>query len=352
MNDSNLFGDKNRTMETRPPLGEDLLPPVEQPSGRFIIQLFVVPLLIVGALVGGYVGLRGLVRRSTLDPNKLIQGIDSGPSVARWQRASELADMLQSKRYASYKHDRGAAAQLARILEREMDPPKTESDREDSGTFPYFLARALGKFEVQEGLDTLLKVAEKSSDKLARYGALEAIAERAYNLQQLTPPARLAHPDLEPTLFRLASSEDAKTRWETAYALGHIASPAAIERLEVMSADPDPDTRYNAAVALAHHGNAKSVETLAEMLDLSELASVRGEEEGRNQQLKRTLLIGSAIESAHALKTQKPNADLSLVIQALERIAAADDATLEKAHIEPKVVKDAKRALDMLKAEE
>jgi hypothetical protein len=51
MNDSSLFSNEPPKIESRPPLGEDLLPPVEQPSARFIIQLFVVPALIVALIV-------------------------------------------------------------------------------------------------------------------------------------------------------------------------------------------------------------------------------------------------------------------------------------------------------------
>ena len=50
MNDSSLFSNEPQKIESRPPLGEDLLPPVEQPSARFIIQLFVVPALIASLL--------------------------------------------------------------------------------------------------------------------------------------------------------------------------------------------------------------------------------------------------------------------------------------------------------------
>jgi HEAT repeat protein len=352
MNDSSFFGDENRHIESRPPLGEDLLPPVEKPSARFIVQLFVVPMLIVAVVVVGWVAFRGLVRRTTLDPNKLVEGIESGPSVARWQRANDLANILQDKRYTSFRRDRTSAAQLARILDREMNPPEDGRTEEERAAFPYFLAMALGQFDVPDGLDTLLKAADKASDKLVRYAALEAIAARASNLQQLDPPEQLVHPELERTLLRLASDEDPKLRRRSVFALGKIASPAAIERLEVMTDDPDSDTRYNAAVALAHHGNAKAVETLAEMLDLEDLAAVREEENELNQQLKRTVLIGSAIGATHALAQQNPKADLSPVIQALDRLAGADAATLRNAHIEPRVVKDAKRSLAMLKAEE
>src|SRR5690242_6222897 len=62
MNDSSLFRDEPAKYEARPPLGEELLPPVEQPSARFIVQLFVVPALIVVLIVGVWLSFNWLVR--------------------------------------------------------------------------------------------------------------------------------------------------------------------------------------------------------------------------------------------------------------------------------------------------
>jgi len=352
MNDVSQFRDDDRKIESRPPLGEDLLPPVEEPSARFIVQLFVVPALIVLLIVAVWLSFTWLVRRTAIGPDKLIAGIEEGPSVARWQRASELADLLQNKRYASFKRDRKSAADLARILEREMDRAKTGPDNQEQAALRYFLARALGEFETPEGLDVLLKAAEtkgEQSAELVRNGALEAIAVRAYNLHQPQPPEELTDPELEPTLFRLAKDEDGRIRAKAAYALGQIASPTALAHLESMVDDPDADTRYNAAVALAHQGNEKAVETLAEMLDPEELASVRQEQNEADRQFKRTVLIGSAIHAAHALADKNPKADLSPIIRALERIATADPDTLAKAHIQRRIVADAERSLSLLK---
>jgi hypothetical protein len=353
MSDSNLFGDEHRKMESRPPLGEDLLPPVEQPSARFIIQLFVVPALIVLLIVGVWLSFNWLVRRTALGPDTLIAGIEEGPSVARWQRASELANLLQDKRYASLKQDPKAAANLARILDREMERAKAEKQSEEQVTLRYFLARALGEFAVTEGIESLLQAAETKGDEgdeLVRHGALVAIAVRAYNMHQLEPSQQLSHPDLEPTLVRLASDDDARIRYETAFALGQIATPTSLKQLEAMVDDPDPETRYNAAVGLAQHGNSAGIDTLAEMLDLEEVAGIIAEQNDADRKKKRTILIGSAINAAHALAKENPEADLSPVIEALQQIANADKATLKKAHIESHLAMEAERSLEKLRA--
>ncbi len=349
MNDSSLFSNEHRTTEARPPLGEDLLPPVEQPSARFIIQLFVVPALIVILIVSVWLAFNWLVRSTEQGPEQLIQGIAQGPNVARWQRARELADLLQDKRYPEFRRSHESAADLGRMLDREIDQAGM---KDDDIEFRKYLARALGEFDVEEGTDALLKAAKTNrdpADQQVRDAAIQAIAVRAFNLAKLSPPVQLATAELEPTLLALATDTDPVIRFQTAYALGHIGTPAAIKQLEAMVDDPDPGTRYNAAVALAHRGNIKAIDTLTEMLDMNELAGVRDEKE-EGKQFKRTVLIVSAIDAARALAKQNPKANLTPIISALEEIKSADKEALKKAYIAPRVVADTNVALDMLKA--
>src|SRR6476660_8909137 len=207
MNDSSLFPNQPQKIASRPPLGEDLLPPVEQPSARFIIQLFVVPALIVMLIVAGWLSFNWLVRSTQLGPDKLIQGIEDGPNVARWQRARELADLLHDKRYPQFRQSQDSAAHLARILDREIEQGDM---KDDDIEYRKYLAGALGEFDVQEGTDVLLKAAKTN---------------RESNLNQL------------------ATDADPRIRFQTAYALGQLGTPAAIERLEAMVNDPDSDTR-------------------------------------------------------------------------------------------------------------
>jgi HEAT repeat protein len=331
-----------------PPAADDLLPPVEPPSAGFIIQLFVVPALIVLVIVGVWLLFTTLVRRSS--PETILQGLESGPSIARWQRASELADMLRSERFADFKRDSASAQHVARVLNREMGAGGME---DGEVTLRLFLARALGEFEVQDGIETLIKAATTErapAERAVRYDAIEAIAVRAYNLQQLKPPQQISHPELEPTLIGLAGDEDPQLRHRVAYALGKTGTPAAIERLQPMLDDPDPDTRYNAAVALAHHGDAHSVETLAEMLDLDETAGVREEKDERTRAFKRAVIVASALGAVEALAKKNSGADLAPVIVSLERLSNADAATLARAQLPPRVASDAKQTLKLLQA--
>jgi HEAT repeat protein len=332
--------------------GEELLPPVEPPPAGFILKLFVIPALIVLVLLGVWQIPKWLVRQTSAQPDDLIKSLESGPSIARFQTAFDLANKLRDKRYAEFKRSPQAAQSLARILKREIEGAGAGADMEQGEvTLRYYLCHALGEFAVPDGIAVLIQAAQTArdpSEQVVRYGAIEAIALRAYNLAQLEPPQTLAHPDLEPALFRLAVDEDPVIRSTTAYALGVLGTPAALARLEAMVDDPHADTRYNSATALAHHGSAAGVETLAEMLALEELASVEEESNDQSRAFKRAVIVSNAINATQELARQNPQADLSPVIQALEQLTSANADALAAARIPTRVVSDVRETLAQL----
>jgi HEAT repeats len=350
MSDQQLQRDDAPANPYRAPTGDESLPPVEPPSAGFIIQLFVVPALIVLVILGVWLTFNSLVRRTS--PDKIIEGLDSGPAIARWQRASELANMLRDERFAKFKRDPESAEKVARILDREIDVAGEKGGmRDEDVTLRYFLARALGKFEVTDGLDVLLKAAQTNRDPkemLVRHGALEAIAERAFTLQRLVPPADLSGHGVESALLKLADDEEPQIRSDTAFALGQLGTPAAIERLEVMVDDPEADARYNAAVALAHRGNEKAAETLAEMLDPEETSGLTKETDERGRKFKRAVIVSNALKASEELNKQNPDADMSDVKEVLAQLADADDETLAKAQLPTRVRADARHVLNKL----
>jgi HEAT repeat protein len=336
--------------------GEEFLPPVEPPPAGFILKLFVIPALIVLVLLAVWQVPKWLVRRTTERPEQLIDRLEHGSAtVARSQTALDLANYLRDERYQEFQRNAEAAEQLAGILERELDQPVTaETMSEEEIRYRVYLARALGEFRVQQGADALLKAAQTERDPaedVVREAALQAIAVRAHNLCELDPPQPLFHPDLEATLFELAGDEDPQIRKATAYALGVIGTPTALARLEDMVDDPHADTRYNAATWLAHHGQAAAVDTLAEMLELDDLESVREETNPIDRAFKRAVIVNNAIKASLELAEQNPSADLSPIVGALERLAAADESTLEEARIPKGIAFEARRALATLAAE-
>ncbi|MCA9249413.1 MAG: hypothetical protein KDA42_19965, partial [Planctomycetales bacterium] len=126
---------------------DELLPPVEPPSPGFILQLFIVPGVIVSIIVLVWLVLNWIARAGD-DPKGYLEALKrSGPS--RWQAAANLADALRSSRHQAFKRDRAAAHELAELLNQQLDEASMD---EKPVTLRVFLCRALGEFEVDEGL--------------------------------------------------------------------------------------------------------------------------------------------------------------------------------------------------------
>ena len=86
-------------------------------------------------------------------------------------------------------------------------------------------------------------------------------------------------------------------------------------------------------------------------LEEDEQAGVRAEQNEEGKKFKRTVIVVSAIDAAHALAHKNSKADISPVIGALKKIVDADADTLKKAQISKRVVIDAKQAINLLSAE-
>ena len=130
--------------------------------------------------------------------------------------------------------------------------------------------------------------------------------------------------------MQLAADTDPAIRFQTAYALGHVGTPAAIKQLEVMVDDPDAGTRYNAA-SRARPSRQREVDRYADRdarYERSRPVCATKRTEGKA--FKRTVIIVSAIDAAHALARQNKQANLAPIISALEQIASADKETLRK----------------------
>jgi hypothetical protein len=351
MNDEQIPSNSDATNPYAAPTGNELLPPVEPPSAGFIVQLFVVPAFIVIVILGVWLTFNSLVRRSS--PEKIVEGLESGPMIARWQRANELEQMLRDKRFEQFKRDPNAAANVARILDREIDNVRENSGmRDEDVMFRYFLAQSLGRFEVVEGMDVLLKAATTDRDPrelLVRHGAAQGIAERIMNLQQLDPPIAIEDQAVESTLLRLAEDEEWILRSYAVMALGMLGTPAGIEKLGVLVNDPEPDVRYNAALPLAHRGDQRSVETLAEMLDPTETIALKHEMNEAGRKEKRWKIVGGALKAAEVLHQKNPDADLTLLTEALTRLSDADEKTLAEAQLPARVRIDARNVLNQLR---
>ncbi len=334
---------------------DQLLPPVEPPNARFIMQLFIVPALIVLCVVMVWFLFGWLASRGETDTSGILKALRSS-SHARWQAANELAHMLQlEKRYPQLKENSTLASGLAQLLGETLE---AGNEDENSINMRSFLCRALGEFHLEDGLAILMKVAREDPQRDVRREAIKALAVlgssvRGSPLLRAEPSRPFDSTELVGTLQRLATDEDDLIRSETAYAMGvYIQDAVPIHDTEAGSRghgtqekdptdslvpvltrlldDPYIDTRYNAALALARVGNARAADTIAKMLDFETLAvSMAGEKDPRQQAFKRNLMLRNAIDAAARLHELNPQHDLSVLQNALKTfLDTAPAATL------------------------
>ena len=196
-------------MEPPTPSTNDIpkgLPPVQPPSGRFIVQLFLVPGLIVAIAVLILLGFRYLVGgpRST---EYILRELDSTNADIRWRGAHDLAQVLKRPESLQLASDPDFALELAVRLkrawsdlrqdekttwERIKDLPEKEQAPEwrklsSQRNHVLYLTACLGDFTVPVGAPLLgeLATAERSPDRkgwtLRRRRAVWALANLGEN---------------------------------------------------------------------------------------------------------------------------------------------------------------------------
>ena len=325
---------------------DELLPPIEPPNARFILQLFVIPAIIVLAVVLLWLLFTTLASSGAQDPEKIINSLRSSDQ-GRWQRAMTLANTLNNPRFQKLKQNADLAKGIAQLLDEEIDAELTD---DNSIQLRYFLCRVLGEFQVNEGLGVLLKAAREDVERDVRREAINALAvlagtfntivtktteenevsEEGQEAEPVDGPVgvMLEHPELISTLKSLVSEKDDLLRSQAAFALGVFAQqpepdPMFVQELEVLVNDLYGDTRYNAALALARIGNTKAVEALIEMLDREALAlCIELEEKPALQTFKRNTLLRNALDSIERILVMNPDYDGKEMIAAVQKFVA------------------------------
>lgn len=121
------------------------LPAVEPPSAGFIVQLFLIPMLIVGAIVGVY-ALFGRLAYGEQDWRTLVAELRNTNEHRRWRAAIGLAHLLKVDQ------DRGEEGQqlarnpeIAQALLEVLEEQRTaKTSREKSLNQQQYLVTALG----------------------------------------------------------------------------------------------------------------------------------------------------------------------------------------------------------------
>jgi len=230
-------------------LGDDL-PPVQPPSAGFIIQLFVVPALIVAAVVGVW-ALFGRLAVGEQDWRTLVQDLQSSNPQKSKRAMFGLAQVLDNdQRLRDHGEHLAANPQIAAALAEQFDKSlSSASPDQETLSMQVYLSRALGLLDVPDAtVGVLSKALDASRDVEVRKGAvtsLALIAGRALDRGQ--PLGDTA----SKSLVELSLDKDPALRRAAAFALGLITGAEADSRLQVLLEDADHMTAVNAAVALA-----------------------------------------------------------------------------------------------------
>lgn len=288
--------------ENQPHWTDKQLPPVKPPTTGLLMQLFFVPMVIVSIIVCVWL-LFGWLAQSGNNPEQLASNLKQ-LNKGSWQDALSLSNLLRDPRETELRQNQELADSLAETLDSLL-ADKALATSPERHRLATWLCRALGQFEVDNGLDVLVR-ALKSSDFAIRRAAVEGISTLAGKLgsditksrsdlvEVLRDPAmeRSEIPDREKEL------EYGEMRSAAAYALGVIGTDEAIAALTLMLGDAYPEARYNAATGLARNGDLRSVPRLREMLKLNNDEAIRYEEEsGTLRAWKQNLVIVNGLRA-------------------------------------------------------
>lgn len=222
-------------------------------AARRFLGLFVVPLLVVLASVGVFVGF-GWIAYDSNDISDYLNDLRSGWRPRRAQAAYELSKILVADPHA-LDEEPAVRAEVRQLF----------ASAEDAEMRRY-LALVLGHSRDPEAVPLLVGALE-DEDSQTRIYALLALGSLG---------AALGDPGVLEPLAAAARDEDPGIRKTAAYALGEVGETAAIPVLEVALDDGIADVRWNAALALARLQSDAGLDVLMQMLDRDLLATVPG----------------------------------------------------------------------------
>lgn len=268
------------------------LPPVTPPSAGFIVQLFLIPALIVMAVVAVW-ALFGKLAHSENDWTQLITDIRSNNELRRWPAAEVLAQLLRNEELSPpTDHEPLAknpvvAESLTELLSESL---ASNSSSDEDIRHQEFLARMLGALDADDKtLPVLAEALTDSHDNVVRKSSLMAIAliagrhfdeatgySAAVSAGLDAPAMSERHLPLEaPTISdpavleqirRAAQDPDVIVRHLAGYALANISGPESLKILRVMLSDSNRQAQANAAIGLARNGSVDAVPTLIQLL--------------------------------------------------------------------------------------
>ena len=271
------------------------LPPVTPPSAGFIVQLFLIPALIVMAVVAVW-ALFGKLAHTENDWTHLTADISSKNELRRWPAAEGLAHLLHNEQISPPVDQEPLAKNpivvdsLTKLFTESL---ATNSTDDETIRQQEFLARTMGALDVDEKtLPVLAEAMKESHDLVVRKSALMAvslIAGRHFDdatgysaaVSNRTSPPSLAErnlplatstisdPEVLEQLRRSAQDADPVVRHLAAYALASVSGPDSLQQLRSMLGDSNRLAQANAAIGLARNGSIDGVATMKQLLAVS-----------------------------------------------------------------------------------
>ncbi len=277
--------------------GPEDLPPVQPPSAGFIMQLFLIPAIIVAAVIGIWV-LFGKMAGTQKDWGQLVQDLGSENEHRRWRAASGLAHMLNadSQRFKEMEtmsdEQRAAmgateplaenpriADELVALFNKQLEKKSKEGEHVQ---YQDFLARTLGSLDLPDRvLPALQKATEPTYSATVRSSALRSIAlilDRAdRDEREIDGLPELTATLIDSTAVDPAEEGASLIRQTATFALGMVGSEDSASHLVTLLASADEKTQVNAAIGLTRLDRTEGVEVFLDMLEIAATESFDAE---------------------------------------------------------------------------
>ena len=306
---------------------DDNLPPVSPPSAGFLMQLFVVPMVIVVIIVMVCLMFNWLAHLGS-KPEDLVDDLTK-LNPGSWQKALTIANMLCDPNQAELRQNDVMADRLAEILQTQI---KRGEMGDEQIQLRVYLCLALGVFEVNNGLPALVEAAttqRRPEEIQVRMKAIEALARRADGVpngrESLFADQDVMNALLEASRPFEGSGDEkalnAQLRSRAAYTYGVIGGEESLNQLHRMMADPDMTVRFNAATGLARNGDARSVPVLFDMLDVQQITG----DDGKPVDMATSIIVlRNALRAAKQLSDLNTSDNLDALKVAVQKIAEGD----------------------------
>ncbi len=252
--------------ELPPDARPEELPPVEPPSAGFIVQLFVIPGVIVMAVVAVW-ALFGKLSSSEQDWRTLLVELRSTNEHRRWRGAEGLAQLLQVNQNVDSQEEPLAqnpyvAEQLAELFHEQLQ--RTSPNPSDLA-HQQFLAKTLGWIDVPEVvIPVLLEGMGPAQDREVRKNSIASIAAVTERAAQRNAP--IEDPEVVQDLIAASTESDPLIRQMGAFVLGLFSTEEANQQLQVLLEDGDSAVRLNAAIGLTRQQSTEGIEVFKETL--------------------------------------------------------------------------------------